>query len=123
MSDYYPDECKPRLAEALGKIIDNDTHRASVAALNKIFKPIKPETKMNTDPTIRLKKLEQLTELATIPYNDGEQWIDVLLNIKTEESGEIRWGFGWKSELGQDIFNSFDEAIKIVSNLRKRAKL
>ena len=69
------------------------------------------------------KKIEELRKLAAIPYRDGEQFIDVNLNLVWSQAGTIRFGFKWKTEMGEQDFSSIDEAIGIVKGLRKRARL
>lgn len=65
------------------------------------------------------EKIKILRELCDIPYNCGEQWINISLNIRNFSSGEINFGFDWKMHIGEISFNSLDEAIEQVKNLRK----
>lgn len=69
-----------------------------------------------------LEKLTKLRDLACIPSNDGEQFINVYLNLVWQKSGHINFGFNWKCDMGEQDFRSLDEAIKIVESLRKYAK-
>ncbi len=61
--------------------------------------------------------------MANIPYNDGEQFINVWLNLSWKTAGNIAFGFKWKCEMGEQDFSTLDEAIKIVTDLRKQARL
>ncbi len=64
-------------------------------------------------------KIEILRELCNIPYNCGEQWINISLDIRNFSSGNIHFGFDWKMHIGEISFYSLDEAIEQVKSLRK----
>ena len=68
-----------------------------------------------------VEKLERLRELADIPSNCGEQFINVWLNLCWLESGHVSFGFNWKCDMGEQDFHTLDEAIQIVTELRKKA--
>lgn len=72
---------------------------------------------------IDYKKVEELRQLAHIPIGDGEQFIHVYLNLVWGHSGHIDYGFKHKMDCGVRDFHSLDEAIQIVNDLRKRARL
>lgn len=68
-----------------------------------------------------LDKLRTLRDLASIPSNDGEQFIHVDLNLVWGTAGTIHYGFNWKCDMGEIDFRSLDEAIQHVRRLRERA--
>jgi hypothetical protein len=67
--------------------------------------------------------MEELRKLCHIPWNDGEQFISIDLNLSSMVSGTIRFGFGYKLEMGELDFNTLEEAVEIVRDLRKRANM
>lgn len=77
---------------------------------------------------MRIDKLKELRDLANIPRNYGEQWIDIRLNInglfnEGHESGTINFSFNWKCNMGECDFRSLEHAIEEVIQLRKYANL
>lgn len=72
---------------------------------------------------IDYKKIDELRHLANIPYNMGEQFINVELNLVWGKAGTISFGFNHKLDTGELHFTTLDEAIEIVKKLRKQAKL
>jgi hypothetical protein len=68
-------------------------------------------------------RIEELRKLCHIPWNDGEQFIAVDLNLSSMVSGTIRFGFGYKLEMGELDFSTIEEAIEIVKWLRKKANM
>ena len=72
---------------------------------------------------LNYEKLEELRKLADIPSNMGEQFIHVDLNLGWGNSGDVRFGFRFKMEMGELEFSSLDQAMQIVQKLRKKATL
>lgn len=68
-----------------------------------------------------IEKIEELRELANIPYNMGEQFININLNLVWGFAGTINYGLNWKCEMGEYDFRSLEEATEIVKRLRERA--
>lgn len=70
-----------------------------------------------------IEKLNLLQSLAKrCSPNCGEQFIIVYVSVNNMNSGEIRYGFDWKKEMGEITFSNLDEAIEIVKKLLVRAK-
>ena len=68
-------------------------------------------------------KFEELRELSSVPNFDGEQFLDVSINISSMVQGTIRFGIDWKCEIGEIDFNDLDAGINAVKGLRKRMRL
>lgn len=71
---------------------------------------------------MNIEKINQIVELCNIPYNGGQQFIHANLRLGTE-SGNICYGFDYKSQNGTLEFKTLDEAIAKITNLRQKAKL
>lgn len=68
-------------------------------------------------------KLTELRDLVnSIPTNCGEQFVHVSLSLYNSlSSGTISYGLNYKMEMAEVEFYTLDEAIKIVTGLKKRA--
>lgn len=65
-------------------------------------------------------KLQELSELvSSFPFNSGEQFVNIELNLHSLTGGTLSFGLRYKSQMGEMRFYTLDEAIKEVKEIKK----
>lgn len=77
-----------------------------------------------SDLKIDAEKLNELRQLMfSVPWNCGEQFVHVNLDLHDLCSGTVSYGLRYKMEMAEERFSTLDKAIEIVNGIKKRANL